>query len=205
MRRALGPAGAAVAVLILAFGVYRVGRPAVPAAPAQPIAFSHTLHAGQYKIDCLYCHTATDVSQTATIPSVETCMGCHRVVQTQKPEIQKLAGYAARGEPIPWARVYHLPEFVQFNHARHVRAGVECQECHGPVEEMDAVYQFSTLRMGWCLECHTQPAPPESVQVALARAEAWEPGREAKGLYPRVIDMKYAATRAPIDCAACHY
>lgn len=204
MRRASALAGTLIIALLLAFFVYRVARPS-PAGPAQPIAFSHRLHAGQYQIDCLYCHTGTDLSPVATIPSVEECMGCHRVVQTQRPEVQKLAGYASRQEPIPWVRVHHLPEFVQFDHGRHVRAGVECQECHGPVEEMEVVYQYSSLRMGWCLNCHSEPAPAESVQAALERARAWESSRESKGLYPRVIDVGYGLTRAPTDCLACHY
>lgn len=205
MRRASAVIGALVVLSILAVLLYRVALSSPAAGPAQPIAFSHKLHAGQYGMDCMYCHTGTDVAPVATIPSVEDCMGCHRVVQTQRPEIQTLAGYAARGEPIPWVRVHHLPEFVQFNHGRHLRAGVECQECHGPVEEMDVIAQFATLRMGWCLDCHRQPAPDESLAVARARAEAWENVRESRGLYPRTIDVGYATTRAPTDCLACHY
>lgn len=205
MRRASAVIGALVILSIIAVLTYRIAHSSPAAGPVQPIAFSHKLHSGQYRMDCLYCHTGTDASPVAGIPAVEVCIGCHRVVQTQRPEIEKLAGYASRNEPIPWVRVHHLPEFVQFNHSRHVRAGVECQECHGPVEEMDVIRQFSTLRMGWCLQCHTQPAPAESLAAARARAEAWEQAREARGLYPRVIDVGYAATRAPTDCLACHY
>jgi hypothetical protein len=205
MRRATGLVATLFVLVALAFVVQRVARPQTPVGPAQPIAFSHKLHAGQYAIDCLYCHTGTDASPVAVVPPVEVCMGCHRVVAVQKPEVQKLAGYAARGEPIPWVQVNRLAEFVQFNHGAHVRAGVACQECHGPVEEMDTVYAYATLRMGWCLACHTQPAPPETAAAVARRAAAWAPGREPKGLYPRVIDVQYGLTRGPIDCVACHY
>lgn len=205
MRRASALVGTLIIILVLAFLFYRVARPQPPAGPVQPIFFSHKLHAGQYKIDCLYCHSSADVSQIAAMPSVEVCMGCHRVVQTQRPEVQKLAGYAARAEPIPWVRIHHLAEFVQFNHGRHVRAEVECQECHGPVEEMDVVYLYASLRMGWCLECHAQPAPAESVQAVEGRAAAWAPARESRGLYPRAIDVGYGVTRAATDCVVCHY
>lgn len=205
MRRASAVVGALIALLILAVIAFRVAQSTPAAGLVQPIAFSHKLHAGQYAMDCLYCHTQSDVSPVATIPSVDVCMGCHRVVWTQRPEIQKLAGYASRNEPIPWLRIHHLPEFVQFNHGRHVRAGVQCQECHGPVEQMDVVIQAMTLRMGWCLQCHNQPLAPESVQVARGRASAWPATREARGLYPRAIDVGYGVTRGPTDCLACHY
>jgi hypothetical protein len=205
MRRASALAGTLIVVVILAALLGRLAFPKAPAGPAQPIAFDHKLHAGQYQMDCLYCHSNTDVSAVATIPSVEVCMGCHRVVQTQRPEVQKLSGYATREEPIPWVRIHHLPEFVQFNHGRHVRAGVECQECHGPVEEMEVVYQSSSLRMGWCLACHSEPLPPESVPAPIDAAREWVSRREARGLYPRAIDVGYAKTRAPQDCLACHY
>jgi cytochrome c553 len=126
--------------------------------PAQPIAFSHKIHAGlgenQNQMDCKYCHYGAANSQWANIPAVSTCMGCHRFTATDKPEIQKLAGYWERGEQVPWVKVHYLPDHVKFNHKRHVRAGFKCQECHGPVEEMDVVYQYSSLKMGWCVTCH---------------------------------------------------
>jgi hypothetical protein len=81
-------------------------------------------------------------------------MGCHKIVATDRPEIVKLTAYFDRGEQVPWVKVHYLPEHVKFNHKRHVRAGLACQECHGPVQEMDRVYQFSSLKMGWCVTCH---------------------------------------------------
>ncbi|HYM82129.1 MAG TPA: cytochrome c3 family protein [Candidatus Limnocylindria bacterium] len=124
--------------------------------PKQPIFYSHELHAGKLGMDCLYCHTGAEKSPIANIPAVGTCMGCHKLAATDRPEVQKLAGYYERGEQVPWVEVYRLPDHVKFNHKRHVKAGVACQTCHGPVEKMPVVYQYSSLKMGWCVSCHRQ-------------------------------------------------
>ena len=175
--------------------------------PVQPIFFSHRRHAGEYEIECLYCHSNTDISTWASMPTVELCLGCHRVVKAASSEIAKLRGYVERGEPIPWNRVYKVADFVQFNHARHVVAEVECQECHGEVEEHDVLWQWSPLTMGWCLECHKEPLEDEAKLAAAERnaARYAEQGRESHGLYPRSIDSEYGVGKGPIDCVACHY
>ena len=122
-------------------------------APRQPIAFSHALHAGQYGLDCLYCHSAARVSPQAGIPSLETCIGCHKSA-TDKPELLKVQDYWQRQEPIPWLRVHTLPLFTRFSHKRHIRADVACDSCHGQVVQMERVEQVSSLKMGWCVTCH---------------------------------------------------
>ncbi len=124
--------------------------------PVQPIAFSHQIHAGKLQMDCLYCHAGAAKSPIANIPPVSTCMGCHQMAMTDRPEVQKLAGYWERNEQIPWVEIHRLPDHVKFNHERHVKAGMACQSCHGPVETMDRVYQYSSLKMGWCVTCHRQ-------------------------------------------------
>jgi hypothetical protein len=124
--------------------------------PTQPILFSHKIHAGKLGMDCLYCHNGALVSPVANIPAVGTCMGCHKIAMTDRPEVRKLTEYYNRGEVPPWKEVYKLPEHVKFNHKRHVRANIQCEECHGPVKEMDVVYQWSSLKMGWCVTCHRQ-------------------------------------------------
>lgn len=124
--------------------------------PAQPINFSHQIHAGKLGMNCLYCHYSADKSPIANLPPVSTCMGCHKLTRADRPEIMKLAGYFERAEQVPWAEVYRLPSHVKFNHKRHVRAGMQCAECHGPVQEMAVVYQYPSLKMGWCLSCHRQ-------------------------------------------------
>jgi hypothetical protein len=124
--------------------------------PQQPIEFPHDIHAGKLGMDCLYCHNGAAESPIANIPAVGTCMGCHKLAAADKPEIKKLAGYFERGEPIPWVEVHRVPDHVKFNHKRHVKAGIACQTCHGPVQEMKRVYQYSSLKMGWCVTCHRQ-------------------------------------------------
>ncbi|TNE27525.1 MAG: c-type cytochrome [Bacteroidetes bacterium] len=152
--------------------------------PVQPIAFSHKLHAGDNGIDCNYCHSSARHSKTSGIPSANVCMNCHMYVNgseitdesgnlkyggERSPEIAKI--YAAIGwdpdkgayiedyeqKPIKWVRIHNLPDLAYFNHAQHVTAGqVECQTCHGPVETMEEVYQYSSLTMGWCVNCHRE-------------------------------------------------
>ena len=125
--------------------------------PDQPIPFSHQLHAGQYKIDCKYCHTSTEQSRHASVPSVNICMNCHLVVKTGSPWIQKLSEAYNTGKPIQWQKVHLLPDHVKFNHAAHIRAGKDCKTCHGDVEKMPVVKQHSSLSMGWCVNCHRKP------------------------------------------------
>ncbi|MFQ5695093.1 MAG: cytochrome c3 family protein [Terriglobia bacterium] len=126
----------------------------------QPIAFSHRLHAGERQVPCQYCHAYARRSTVAGVPSVQACMGCHQVIAVRKAEVRKLADYWKQREPIPWLKIHNLPDFVYFSHKRHVRAGVQCQECHGPVETMEVVTQQASLEMGWCLTCHQQRGAP---------------------------------------------
>ena len=117
---------------------------------SQPIAFSHQHHVGELEFDCQLCHAYARRGPVAGIPSVARCVGCHRVVQVERPEIKKILQYWEDAEPIPWVRVHSLPDHVRFTHKRHVRAGVSCQSCHGDVAQMDAAQQVEPLTMGWC-------------------------------------------------------
>jgi hypothetical protein len=152
--------------------------PALPG-PNQPIPFSHALHAGTYQIQCLYCHSGTDRSRMAGVPSVQNCMGCHAQFGQDLEGVQKLKQHWEEKKTIEWIQVHRLPEHVKFRHNRHVAAGLECQTCHGAVQEMQKVYLVpdrvwvngmpaNKLEMGWCINCH-----------------------EAK--------------KASIDCLTCHY
>jgi mono/diheme cytochrome c family protein len=128
-------------------------------APTQPIAFSHKIHAGQYEIDCKYCHTGVMKGKSATIPSVNVCWNCHNQIRegtnTGTAEIAKIVSAVETNTPIEWVRIHNLPDLAYFNHAQHVNVGgQECQTCHGPVETMDVVTQHSLLTMGWCIDCH---------------------------------------------------
>jgi len=134
--------------------------------PVQPIKYSHQLHAGVMKIDCQYCHGGAYKSKNATIPSLNVCMNCHKVVKTESPEIHKIydaLGYdpqtqkydTTKAKPIQWIRVHNLPDLAYFNHSQHVKVGkIICQTCHGPIQEMQEVRQYAPLTMKWCIQCH---------------------------------------------------
>lgn len=133
--------------------------------PKQPIAFSHKLHAGKYEIDCKYCHTGAMKGKQANIPSPNMCMNCHVQIKRGSPEIAKIyaaigfdsvtSSYTGKQKPIEWVRIHNLPDLAYFNHSQHVNVGgIQCQTCHGPIEEMDVVKQYSLLTMGWCIDCH---------------------------------------------------
>lgn len=138
--------------------------------PLQPIPFSHKHHAGEFEIECLYCHAGTNESQAAGVPSVEVCMGCHAQFPAEYDQIEGiriLKDHWEQKKPIEWIQIHRLPEYVQFRHNRHIKAGVECQTCHGPVEEIDKLYlvpdthigylvPVKKLEMGWCINCHRQ-------------------------------------------------
>ncbi len=165
-----------------------------PLAPSQPIRFSHLIHAGSFQIPCQYCHADARRSVYAGLPSVERCMGCHKIIGAQdNPEIAKIQGYWQRQQSIPWVQVFKVPEFTYFSHKPHVRAGVACQMCHGPVERMRVVGRDAgpnlvndlqnligarpappQLSMGWCVTCH----------------------REQNATHH---------TQAPLDCVTCHH
>ena len=152
--------------------------------PDQPIPFSHKLHAGQYKIDCLYCHAGVETARHSPVPSLNVCMNCHLTVKTESQWIQKLMTAYTEGTPVSWEKVNLLPDFVKFSHFHHVKAGKQCQTCHGPVEEMDRVSQYKSLSMGWCVNCHRQS--PEEGKV-LKELKSQDHGQ------------------APINCSTCHY
>ena len=123
---------------------------------AQPIDFSHAHHVAEIGVDCQFCHAYARRGPVAGIPSVQRCVGCHRVVLSEQPEILKVLEYWENEEPIPWVRVHDLPDYVRFAHKPHLRAGVGCADCHGNVEEMQAAVQVESLSMGWCLSCHKE-------------------------------------------------
>jgi Cytochrome c7 and related cytochrome c len=138
--------------------------------PEQPIKFSHVTHVQKNKIECQFCHWSAAKSPYAAIPEVETCVGCHRVMafpgsepiatgvvgkdDAAKSEIKKIHEYFLNNKQIPWVKVHVTPDYVKFNHKRHIKAGMSCHECHGQVPEMDVVERVSSMKMGWCVSCH---------------------------------------------------
>lgn len=176
--------------------------------PTQPIAFSHKIHAGQYEIDCNYCHTGVRKSKAANIPSANICMNCHSSIKTESTEIQKIykaidynpqtGEYGDNVQPIEWVRVHNLPDLAYFNHSQHVKVGgQECQTCHGPIQEMDVVYQYSTLTMGWCINCHRET----------------DVNTKGNEYYTKLVELHEEHSKEPmkvediggIECAKCHY
>lgn len=172
-------------------------------APKQPIAFSHALHAGQYEIECQYCHTGVEIGKSANIPSANICMNCHTHIQNVggkdgiSPEIQKIYDAYDNNRPIEWVRVHNLPDLSYFNHAQHVAVGgIECQTCHGPIEEMEVVYQHSSLTMGWCIDCHRQTDIKSNGNAYYDKLVQLH--SESKGSL-KVKDI------GGLECAKCHY
>lgn len=172
-------------------------------APAQPIAYSHALHAGTLEIACQYCHTGVEIGKSANIPSANICMNCHTHVQNVQgkdgisPEIQKIYDAVDNNQPIEWVRVHNLPDLAYFNHAQHVAVGgIECQTCHGPIQEMEVVAQHSSLTMGWCIDCHRQT----------------EIATEGNAYYDKLVQLHSTSKDAlkvkdigGLECAKCHY
>jgi hypothetical protein len=125
--------------------------------PRQPIAFSHKIHAGQYKMNCQYCHGGVRRSPAAGIPSMRLCMGCHQLVAANKPEIIKLRQAYENNQPVQWMKVNDIPDFVYFNHYPHVARGVQCSKCHGEIQTMAEVKPAVNLaNMSWCVGCHRE-------------------------------------------------
>jgi mono/diheme cytochrome c family protein len=171
-------------------------------APKQPIAFSHKIHAGQYEIECKYCHTGAIKGKSATIPSVNICMNCHNQIKegtlTGTAEISKIQAAYDNNRPIQWVRIHNLPDLAYFNHAQHVNVGgIECQTCHGPVETMEVVRQHSLLTMGWCIDCHRKT----------------DVNSKGNAYYDKLVELHNKSSKSAmkvediggLECAKCHY
>ena len=123
----------------------------------QPIQFSHERHVAGNGIDCRYCHTSVEDSSFAGIPPTKTCMNCHSEIFSNSPFLAPVRDSFANNKPLQWTRVHDLPDFVYFNHSIHVKKGVGCTTCHGPVDRMPLMWQEASLKMEWCLDCHRNP------------------------------------------------
>ncbi len=193
-------------------------------APVQPIHYSHKIHAGDNQIDCNYCHSSARKSKHSGIPSLNVCMNCHKNIadyngeediekgytkEFYTNEIKKLydavgwneetQSYTGETKPVKWTRIHNLPDFAYFNHSQHVTvAGVDCQKCHGPIEEMEIVEQFAPLTMGWCISCHRE------TNVDLKGNEYYEKiHQELSKKYG--VDKLTIAQMGGLECGKCHY
>jgi mono/diheme cytochrome c family protein len=167
-------------------------------APEQPIKFSHKLHAGQYQINCNYCHTGVYSGKGANIPSANICMNCHNAIKRESPEIQKIYKALEKDEPIQWVRIHNLPDLAYFNHSQHTNVGgLECKNCHGEIEKMEVVEQRSSLTMGWCIDCHRQT----------------DVNAKGNAYYDKLVEVHNKDSKTPLkvqnigglECSKCHY
>lgn len=167
----------------------------------QPVPFSHKHHVIDDGIDCRYCHTTVETSAFAGIPPTQVCMNCHSEVWAQSPTLAPVFNSFQTGQPIRWNRVDNLPEFVYFDHSIHVNKGVGCSTCHGRVDEMPLTYKTQSMQMGWCLECHQDPArfvrPVDQVFNM-----AWQPPANQEELGRQLVQLYHIQSK--ISCSTCH-
>ena len=167
----------------------------------QPVPFSHDHHTAGLGIDCRYCHTSVEESNSAGIPPVQTCMNCHNIMWNREDMLAPVRDAYRAGESIPWNRVYDLPDYVYFDHSVHVNKGIGCESCHGRVDRQPLIQQTESLQMKWCLECHNNPE-----DYIRPRDEVLTMGYEPEGV---PIELAHQLIEeydvAPgIDCGVCH-
>lgn len=167
----------------------------------QPVPFSHEHHVSGLGIHCLYCHTSVETSSFAGIPSVATCMNCHKQIWTNAELLEPIRASYRSGVPLAWERVHDLPDYVYFNHSVHVAKGIGCESCHGRVDKMPLMLQAESLTMSWCLDCHNNPErfvrPMEEVFTF-----GWRPPRPQAELGPELVAEYGIASLT--SCSTCH-
>ena len=169
--------------------------------PKQPVDYSHKLHAGDLGMDCRYCHFTAERSYFAAVPPTETCMNCHWKVRTDSLKLLRVRESYATSKPLEWIRVHNLPDYVYFNHSAHLASGVGCVSCHGRIDQMEVVRQDQPLTMGWCLDCHRDPAPsiadPVKVTDMTFTKDDSKSGKPAVASNGRTL-------QPPTHCSGCH-
>ncbi len=169
----------------------------------QPVPFSHEHHVGELGIDCRYCHTFVETSPVAGVPPTKTCMSCHSQVWTQASMLAPVRESLANDQPIHWRRVHRLPDYVYFDHSIHVAKGVGCTTCHGAVQAMRLMRQAAPLTMGWCLDCHRDPA--RYLRPANAVFDtAWVPPRDQQDRGRALMAQYHIDASRLTDCSVCH-
>lgn len=175
----------------------------VGVAKAQPVPFSHQQHVGGLGLDCRYCHSYVEQTNTATIPPTETCMGCHAQIAADSPALELVRTSLEESQSLAWIRVHNLADYVYFDHAIHVQQGVGCETCHGRVDRMPVVAKAETLQMAWCLDCHRAPE-----QYVRPRSEVftmgWEPPGGQASLGRQLVAEYGIEVESLTDCSICH-
>lgn len=170
--------------------------------PEQPVPFSHEHHVSGLGIDCRYCHDSVEFSSNAGMPATETCMTCHSQVWTNAQMLAPVRQSLAQNEPLQWRAVYVLPDYVYFDHSIHIAKGVGCTECHGPIGDMPLTYKATSLYMGWCLDCHRNPAPHLRPREAVFDPHWRRTAATPSGASLMAAYHIHPATLA--DCSVCH-
>lgn len=168
-------------------------------APIQPVAYSHKLHAGVLGMDCRYCHTGVENGPHANIPPTQTCMNCHANIKADSEKLLLVRESFANDTPIPWVRIHKVPDYAHFDHSVHVAAGVGCASCHGRIDQMEVVRQAEPLSMGWCLDCHRNPAEHLRPLDKITDME-FQPDPQLGMELVRKNNIN-----PPENCSACHY
>lgn len=173
------------------------------AAPVdQPVKFSHEHHVGGLGIDCRYCHVTVERSAYAGIPATEICMNCHSQMWTSSPMLARVRDSFRTGRPLVWRRVNRLADFVYFNHSIHLKKGIGCTTCHGPVDQMPLTWKSAPLTMEWCLECHRNPAGYVRPRDQVFNPD-YEPPSDQQALGERLV--KEYRIQSVTRCSHCHY
>jgi hypothetical protein len=188
-------AGALAYIWSRSDGAWNVGKPA-----PQPIPFRHDIHAGSLRIDCRYCHATVERAASAGMPSATTCMSCHSQVWAGASVLEPLRSSVELNQAIAWNSVHRLPDYAYFHHAAHVAKGVACETCHGRVDQMARTVKAHTLSMGWCLECHRDPAAKLRPRDAVF-AMGWTPNNAVS---EPSIPVGHADVRLLTSCSTCH-
>ena len=169
----------------------------------QPVPFSHQHHIAGLGIDCRYCHSYVETSPVASVPATETCMTCHSQLYTQAAMLAPVRTSLGENRPIRWRRVHVLPDYVYFDHSIHIAKGVGCTTCHGAVDRMPLMRQAATLTMGWCLDCHRDPAPHLRPMSEIFNPDWRAPGNALE--QGRTLLAQYhIKTEHLTDCSICH-
>ncbi|HZV21938.1 MAG TPA: cytochrome c3 family protein [Hyphomicrobiales bacterium] len=169
----------------------------------QPVPFSHKHHAGELGIGCLYCHTGVEKSGFAGLPATHICMTCHSQLWTNAAMLAPVRESLATNRPIRWNRVNILPAYVYFNHSVHIAKGVGCSTCHGRIDQMALTAQGAPLTMGWCVDCHSDPAPNLREPSQVFDME-WQPapGQDRRGA--ELMNANRINPSRLIECSTCH-
>lgn len=169
---------------------------------------------------CMNCHMAikeyagepiikedgTAVDGTAEIQKLYEYAGWNPTTKAYNPD-NNGDGIPDGAKPIEWVRIHNLPDHVYFNHSQHVKVGKQqCQTCHGNIQEMPEVYQFTDLSMGWCINCHRE------TKVDFLNKETGE-GNKFYSIYEKFhndiknkkMDSVTVESIGGTECQKCHY